>query len=92
MLFSASSDYIVKVIKFVYGIPKACNHWFATYYKYHKNKLGRKKLIYDSFFFYSSGLFGIVEMQTNDILILANNDFVSKEKAAIKSVKIMTKN
>ncbi len=31
-------------------------------------------------------------MQTNNILILANNNFASNEKKAIKTIKLMTKN
>lgn len=50
-----------------------------------------KESTYNPCFFYTFGLFDIIEIQINDILILANNNFVSKEKAAIKSAKIITK-
>ena len=89
-IFGASFDYVVKVMKPLYGIPEAGNHWFATYHTLYKEKLGRKESIYNPCLFYSSGPFCIVEMQTNDTLILANNNFASKE-AAIKFAKIMTK-
>lgn len=51
-----------------------------------------KESIYDPYFFYSFGSFGIIKMQTDDILILANDDFVYKEEKAVKKAKIMTKN
>ena len=50
-----------------------------------------KESTYHPCLLYSSGPFGIVGMQTNDTLILADNNFAGKEKAAIKSAKIMTK-
>lgn len=48
--------------------------------------------IYNLYFFYKSSLFEIVEMQINNILILANNNFASKNKTAIKVAKIIIKN
>ena len=46
---------------------------------------------YDPCLLYSSSSFGIVGMQTDDTLILADNDFASTEEDAIRSAKIMTK-
>lgn len=51
-----------------------------------------KKSIYNSYLLYNSNLFDIMEIQTNDILILVNNNFARKKKAVIKNVKIMPKN
>lgn len=51
-----------------------------------------KKSIYNLYLLYNSDLFGIVKMQINNTLILAYKTFISKEKAAIKFSKIMTKN
>ena len=75
----------------MYGVPEAGNHWFATYHTNHKEKLGMEELTYDLCLLYKCVPFGIVEMQTNDTLILADNDFASKEEAEIKAAKIMTK-
>ena len=47
---------------------------------------------YNPCLLYNSSSFGIVKMQTNDILILADNNFTSTEKDVIRSIKIMTKN
>lgn len=49
------------------------------------------KSIYNRYLFYNSSSFGIVKIQTDDILILANNNFASTEKDTIRSVKIITK-
>ena len=75
----------------LYGVPEAGNHWFATYHTHHKDKLGMKESTYDPCLLYSSGPFGIVGMQTDDTLILADNDFAGKEESAIQTAKIMTK-
>ena len=50
-----------------------------------------EELTHDPCLLYRSGPFGIVGMQTNDTLILAYNDFASKEEVEIKVAKIMTK-
>lgn len=33
-LIDALLDYILKIIKLLYDIPKVCNHWFAIYFSY----------------------------------------------------------
>ena len=50
-----------------------------------------KESTYDSCLLYSHQSFGIVGMQTDDILLLATDDFANKEKKAVKSTKILTK-
>lgn len=67
-------------MKLRYDVPKIGNYWFAIYHIYYKNKLGMKELIYNFCFSDSFSLFGIVRMQINDILILADNDFARKKK------------
>lgn len=79
-------------MKSLYDIPEAGNYWFATYHTYHKDKLGIIESIYNHCLLYSSSLFDIVEMQTDGILILADNNFASTEEDAIRSAKLMTKN
>ena len=79
-------------MKPLYGVSKAGNHWFATYHTYHKDKLGIKKSSYNPCFFYSSGPFDSLGIQTNNTLILANKDVASKEDKEIKNTKIMKKN
>ena len=78
-------------MKPLYGILEAGNHWFATYHTYHKEKLGMTESIYDPCLFFRFEPLGTVGMQTNDTLILADNNFAGTEKKAIKLAKIMTK-
>lgn len=49
------------------------------------------KLIYNFYLFFKFKLLEIVGIQTNDTLILTNNNFASTEKEIIKSTKIITK-
>ena len=47
---------------------------------------------YNSYLLFETEPLGIMKMQTNDILILADNNFASTTKETIKLAKIMTKN
>lgn len=51
-----------------------------------------RESIYNPCFFYRTDPYRYVGIQTNDILILANNYFTSKKEKTIKLAKIMTKN
>ena len=82
---------IVKVMKPLYGIFEAENHWFAIYHKHHLDTLAMKESTYDSCLLYSHESFGIVGMQTDDTLLLATDDFANKEEKAVKSAKILTR-
>lgn len=88
LLLGTKANFIVKVMKPLYGVSEAGNHWFVTHHTHHKDKLVMKESIYDPCLLYSSGLASsIVGMQTDDTLILADNDFASIEEDAIKSAK-----
>ena len=78
-------------MKSLYGISEVENHWFAIYHKHHFDTLTMKKSTYDSCLLYSHESFDIVEMQTDDTLLLATDDFANKEKKAVKSTKILIK-
>ena len=66
------------VVKPLYGIAEAGTHWWATYFKHHRDQLKMITSTYDPCLFISnsdSTCFGIVGMQTDDTLILANDEF-----------------
>lgn len=90
-LLAASSEYLVKVMKFLYDVSEAGNHAFATYPKYYKNKFIIKDLRKNFCFFYRSDWFYIMKMQIDNILILADNNFAKKKKIIIQTIKIITK-
>jgi hypothetical protein len=88
-----SNDCILKVIKPLYGVPEAGNHWFKTYHGHHTDKLGMIQSTYDPCLLYTTDrtCMGIVGMQTDDTLILADQSFAAAEEEAVHSAKIMTK-
>ncbi|KAI0994429.1 hypothetical protein K3495_g13753 [Podosphaera aphanis] len=55
-------DIIMVVRKPLYGIPEAGTHWWATYNKHHREKLGMESSTYDPCLLITKhiGLFGIV--------------------------------
>ena len=69
-------DSILKVVKLLYGVPKAGNHWFKTYYLYYANQLRIDQSIYNPCLLYSDKPFRIVGLQTNNTLFLTDNIFV----------------
>lgn len=87
----ANSDCILKVIKPLYGVPEAGNHWFATYHGHHVDRLGMTQSTYDACLLYKSDPLGIVGLQTDDTLILGTTSFADIEEEAIKSANILTK-
>ncbi len=89
------NDCILKVIKSLYDVSEADNHWFKTYHDHHINKLRMTQFTYDLCLLYITVISYIdmktVSMQTDDTLILADQSFAVVEKEAIHSAKIMTK-
>jgi len=54
---------ILRVIKPLYRVPEAGNHWFKTYYQYHVSKLKIEQLTYNPYLLYSpSNGLGIVRL------------------------------
>ncbi len=94
-LMSIFNDCILKVIKSLYDVSKADNHWFKTYHDHHIDKLKMTQFTYNLCLLYIIVIshidMRIVNMQTDDTLILADQSFAVVEKEAIHSAKIMTK-
>ncbi len=87
------NDCILKMIKSLYDVSKADNHWFKTYHDHHIDKLDMIQLTYDSCLLYIIDYIciDIVSMQTDDTLILANQSFAVVQEEAIHSAKLMIK-
>ena len=90
-MLGASFNCILKVVKPLYGVPKAGNHWFATYYTHHIDKLSIEQSTYDPCLLFKSNPLGIVGLQTDDTLLLADDTFADAEEDAIKYAKLMSK-
>ena len=64
------------VLKPLYRIPKVRTHWWAIYYKHYKEKLSIITFTYNPCFLITTKeVFGLIGMQTNNILILALKEF-----------------
>lgn len=84
----------LKVVRPLYGIPEAGNHWFRTYHGHHTEKLGMETSTYDPCLLHCSEPdqgFGIVGMQTDDTLIVADNTFAVREEEEIQRANILCK-
>jgi hypothetical protein len=84
---------ILKVVRPLYGIPEAGNHWFKTYHNHHIKELNMSQSTYDPCLLYLNNPtnFGIVGLQTDDTLLLANLAFAASEQEKIKKAKFPTK-
>ena len=70
---------IVSVVKPLYGILEAGNHWFKTYHDHHTKNLLIKTSTYDLCLLYSCEPFGVVALQTDDTLFLVDIEFTRQE-------------
>ena len=61
-MMGASSNYIMKVVKSVYSVPEAGNHWFVTYHNNYINTLSITELTYDPYLFLRCESFGMVDL------------------------------
>ncbi len=89
------SNAILKIIKPLYGVPEAGNHWFNTYHSHHREKLSMTQSTYDPCLLYtensSSSGFGIVGLQTDDTLFLADKMFAVKEEEQLHKANLLAK-
>jgi hypothetical protein len=53
-------DVILKILKPLYGVPEAGNHWFKTYHEHHVEKLRMEQSTYDPCFLQSNDPFGVI--------------------------------
>ena len=90
-MLGISVENVLQVVKPLYGVPEAGNHWFATYHKHHTSNLGMTESTYDACLLFKSEPLGVIGLQTDDTLILADDAFATLEEEAIVAAKIMTK-
>lgn len=84
---------VLKVVKPLYGVPEAGNHWYNTYHTHHVTKLDMQQSTYDPCLLYSAkGTgFGVVGLQTDDTIILADATFATNEEIQLKESKLLSK-
>jgi len=74
---------VLRVVKPLYGIPEAGNHWFKTYHNHHVKELSMNQSTYDPCLLYSTKPMGIVGLQTDDTLILGDDKFIDIEQTQL---------
>ncbi len=80
-----SKNSILRVVKLLYDVLETETHWFNTYQTHHKKKFFMMKSTFDSCLLHISqiefiNLFEIVDLQTDDTLILADDEFATLEE------------
>jgi hypothetical protein len=85
--------FYLKIVKPLYGVPEAGNHWFGTYHKHHMDKLRMTQSTYDPclMFVNQDDYFGVVGLQTDDTLFLANQGFALAEETELKKAGFTAK-
>lgn len=83
---------IWQVLKPLYGIPEAGNHWFNTYHRHHVEKLSMSPSTYDPCLLSTSGdCLGVVGLQTDDTLFLADKEFAAREQKELENANFLAK-
>jgi hypothetical protein len=77
----------------LYRIPEARTHWWATYYKHHKEKLHITILLYNPYLLITTKkeAFGVVDMQTDDTLFLASDEFAALKDSELQKAQLTAK-
>lgn len=95
ILSSQRKDYFVLcVIKPLYSIAKAGNHWFGRYLDHHKEKLGIKILTYNTCLLITKDKdvnFGITKLQINNTFNIKIEAFINKKKTETIEAKFKAK-
>lgn len=71
-------DNILKVVRPLYGILEAGNHWYKTYHDHHTNQLKLQVSTFDPCLLFSEE--AIVGMQTDDTLFAGTESFIKREE------------
>ncbi|RFU26353.1 hypothetical protein B7463_g9983, partial [Scytalidium lignicola] len=82
---------ILRVVKPLYGVPEAGNHWFQTYHSHHVEALAMKPSTYDPCLLYSTEPFGVVGLQTDDTLFVGDAQFAELEQKQLKKANFLAK-
>jgi hypothetical protein len=82
---------LMRIIKPLYGVPEAGNHWFNTYHHHHIEKLHMSQSAYDPCLLYTNNGFGVVGLQTDDTLLLADEPFAESEEMRLKEARFLAK-
>ena len=87
-----SKDSLLRVVKLLYGVLEASNYQFRTYYDYYTQELKMTQLTYDPYLLHTlTNGFGLVRLQTDDTLFLADPEFARNEETKLQKAKFLAK-
>src|SRR6266699_4895483 len=84
---------IIVILKPLYGIVEAGTYWWATYSKYYKEKLLITTSTFNPYFLIITigTPFRIISMQTNNTIILGDNQFSTLKEDKLIKVNLIAK-
>jgi hypothetical protein len=85
------SDNVLKVLKPLYGVLEAGNHWFKTYHTHYVKELGIEQSTYDLCLLHCKEPFGLVGLQIDDILFLIDSAFIMRESDGLAKAQFAVK-
>jgi hypothetical protein len=87
-----STDCILKIVKPIYDVLEIEAHWFRIYHDHHVKNLEMQQSTFDSCLLNATeDHFDLVDLQTDDSLILANSNFAASKEFHLQKAKLMTK-
>jgi hypothetical protein len=90
-----SKNSILRVVKFLYDVFETETHWFNTYQKHLRKNLMMIESTFDSCLLhiveFINQNFGIVRLQTDDTLILADDEYVTLEENELVRARLTFK-
>jgi hypothetical protein len=84
-------SFVLKILKPLYRVPEASNHWFKTYYEHYINKLQIQQSTFDPCLLYSTDPFGLVGLQTDNTLLLASKELTDTEEDKLQKTGFLAK-
>lgn len=84
---------VLRIIKPLYGIPEAGTHWFQTYHNHHQLTLSMIPSSFDPCLLITmkEGVFGVLGIQMDDTLFLANENFATLESIELEKAGFSAK-
>ena len=84
-LLKLALNTVILVVKPLYGIPEAGNHWYKTYSNHHRDKLHMDTSTYDPCLLVSTtpNAFALLVLQTDDSLFVASPEFANIEETEL---------
>src|SRR6266566_9902863 len=84
---------IIIILKPLYRITEVGTHWWATYSKHYKEKLLMTTSIFNPYFLITTTRtpFKIISMQTNNTIILGDNQFSTLKENKLVKANLMAK-